>query len=238
MILHHTKLKLVALGASVVQATQDTTNLSRQYFMRQIMLVDPDLIAIYVAAELSNPNYRSETNESAIVIRRGETNLSERMQIYLRKSIMSNPTNRNAFTIITRILDGYFDDLIKSNEDQNDDISIIAERLQTQNREGSLMSELLPQMMYLDGRVDINPNETNIADALKSAFEANVFGEGIECPFGRKISSIFALQPVRISPTKVIIHNEKRRGSLPVFISRELSQSATITTPHLLLAAT
>jgi hypothetical protein len=130
-------------------------------------------------------------------------------------------------------IDGYFSDLILANEEENSSISAFAERLKFENSNGALMQELLPQMMALCEALEHNPNESVISRALRTAINHDVFGNGVECPFDRKISSVFALQPARISPTEVVILPEKKRGFLPIFIHQELSNHAPVRRPDL-----
>lgn len=86
----------------------------------------------------------------------------------------------------------------------------------------TLQSELLPQMIARLSEEFENPNPDIFSRGLKQAFANDAFGKKRECPFSRKISTLFALQPERTSEDVVIILDTKKPGALPMFIYTEL----------------
>lgn len=202
---------------------------------RQILmfrLLEPRIIGAYVENYLSNKQWKKiklkdfSVTDAHISI--GEDHLAE-----AEKFLEQNPYYAISLTAITEILDRYAQDLSSQvipvyDATLNDLLHFSQSKVNKMKEENSfnnLVRELMPQIIQAFPTArERQPEPEDFKKGLDIAFQRSAFGENLECPFGRRISSIFAINPKRVSPSKVIIDEKSHRGALPTFIYREVAE--------------
>lgn len=224
MFLAHMKVRLLEVARNAQIATKNHTDISKKTFAHQLALIDIQIISEYIAAYLSNRNYlRSRVRIPDIKGSLPNLNPEEiaKAEIFLN----TNTEIHSAFFHISKILEEYFNDLYLACLNKDEEAQSQAKGFEGETAKQTLQSELLPQMIAGLEEDFMNPNPNVFSKGLKQAFENDAFGKKRECPFSRKISTIFALQPTRKHEDVVVISEEREPGALPMFIYREILEA-------------
>lgn len=194
-------------------------------------LIDASVIGQYLAEYLSEPDYlyNPQMIGQRIELREPTQPFPEKTKKRLQEFLKEHPHYYQTFSIISAVLQEYFNDLRQVSALGFNEISSEAQGLEGEAVH-SLQGELLPQMLLgLTKEMIQMPDAKAFEKGLGHAFDRQAFGmHGIGCPFGVKVAGIFATRPVRIANDTVIIHPQKQRGALPAFIYRELSKGIKI----------
>jgi len=200
---------------------------------RQILmfrLLEPKILGAYVEDYLSKEKWKNIKLKDFSVTD-AHISMSEDRLADAEKFIEQNPHYAISLTAITEILGIYAQDLLSQlgpvyDATLNDLLHFSQSRVQkmkSENSFNSLMRELMPQIIgELPAAYERKPKPEDFKKGLDIAFQRSAFGENLECPFGRRVSSIFAINPIRISQSKVTVSEKSCRGALPAFIYDEV----------------
>ncbi|MEM9470270.1 MAG: hypothetical protein AAF988_08925 [Pseudomonadota bacterium] len=220
----------------------------RWRFSQMVKLIDFDLMRDFIAYKLSHREFYQDIVErpKSLGVMKNRVG-SDRERVKLEHQIKASPILMDAFTIIAQIIHDCYFEVFQQNTglkpryeysrviynpskakdpyaEHEKSSLILAESMVRQAVKGEILDELLPFLLKREQAILKEHNASLFAQALNRAIKIDrcVFEAEQKCPFGRRISSIFAFQPLRKNDEKVIILQQKKPGSLPAFICDEL----------------
>lgn len=239
------KDELIAVAKTAIEKSPEHYSSGRQRFILQVNLLDIDLIKEYASQYLSQKEHLGVKHEKFLP-HGFNTSMRHRTQRSIEEFLDSNPNYVDTFNAIGFIIKDYMEDMARVLDYLGKGGAYnAANNMAAEAGTETLSTELLPQILHGLSRTRFKPTAKSFSHGLNHAFGRNAFGDRIPdaygktdgCPFGRRIASIFALQPQRISDDEVIILPHKKAGALPAFICDEITtsrlQNRPASAPHL-----
>lgn len=200
---------------------------SREDSRIKLKCFDIDTIKAYFEDALTqNHHHEAEVKDHAAQIKYWpyDEESEEEMDAFMGQ----NPDFQKAFKFFNDVMAAYLDDLrATAGKIGAYKISGNIEEIKEELEKEEMLSEGLPQILHdFDGQARVSPQPTNFFSGLRRMLEEGRFvNEGNRCPFGMRVSDIFAFKPERDQSTGQVKISSSQDGALPAFIYNELRQA-------------
>lgn len=227
MYLPEQKDNLIAVAKNTQTAYDSALSKGREEavaeFSARVAFVDPQVIAHYASAHLTNVDNINQNPAS--IFRISMINADEDTLDNTKDWVNENSEARATYHALYEILSNYFEDMYEVTLD--DKAGITNATSQVFLREvglGLLWEELLPEMVRdLSEEQRSRFNSEDVSAGLAATFKSGTFDrkEG-SCPFQHRVYHVCALKPERDEETGEVTIVGREKGALLAFIHNEL----------------